>query len=153
MDDPTRRTLPPYWTEYFLTPAEVAEIIGTPNSTFDNWARTARLLGFDTFGKRLKGRRVYRPADLFAAGLMAAMYRLGRPIGADEITAAVTFGGDVPPDLGDMLRMDDPKGEGAVSVDAGLVYTGVRHFAGEIFDFGVGDVPEVDVGIRIIPQG
>ncbi|KQT48760.1 hypothetical protein ASG43_07855 [Aureimonas sp. Leaf454] len=141
MDEPDKPQLPEYWGEYILSPDEIAEMISVPVTTLNQWARLARAMDFASFGERDKGRRLYRPLDAYALGLMAELYRLQVPITPETLKACIYYtydDGDPYHPVRDQVMVHGRQGGlGQVTVQAWLVFAGVQHFVSELIDFSV----------------
>jgi hypothetical protein len=100
---------PAYWRDRSFTVAEMAVATGVSPNTFAGWHRLMRAMGRD-YGRRLLGKWEFSAHELFGLHLIAAIFRLGHPINADIIRAALDFadsGGASRPGEHLMIPTDD----------------------------------------------
>ncbi|CAN7202366.1 hypothetical protein LJR030_000521 [Rhizobium sp. LjRoot30] len=84
------RTLPDYWAQPTFDAAASARIADVAYDTFFAWQRLARAMGFK-FGDQRRRYWSFRPADLYALLILAALSKLGVPIGMPQIKAVFHF--------------------------------------------------------------
>lgn len=121
------RTLPEYWALPTFDAAASARIADVPYDTFFAWQRLARAMGLQ-LGEQRRRYWSFRPADLYALLILAALSKLGMPIGMAQIKAVFhfSFGDDGKPRAppGPFIQLS-PDERAFVQVDAPRIFDDV----------------------------